>query len=57
MLQVKALTTAKASALQLLPFYIRVGATLNALFPDIGQGLAKTAEDEFTSLQARQQSV
>ncbi|KAK9809827.1 hypothetical protein WJX73_010709 [Symbiochloris irregularis] len=50
---VKALVTLKASALQLLPFYVRVGATLNALFPDIGQGLVRHAESTFTSLQAR----
>ena len=48
--QVKALSTVKASALQLLPFYIRIGATLSDLFPDIGQGLVKKAEDEFSLL-------
>lgn len=53
LLQVKALTNVKASTLQLLPYYMRIGATLNELFPDIGQGLAKHAEDEFASLLVR----
>ena len=51
--QVKALTAVKASHLQLLPFYMRIGATLHALFPDIGQGLHKVGEDDFNSLLVR----
>ena len=36
---------------QLLPFYSRVIATLNKVFPDVGAAIVKAQEDEFSYLQ------
>ena len=37
-LQTQALCEVPRGGLQLLPYYIRVAASLNQVFPDIGQG-------------------
>lgn len=55
--QVKALCENQRGNVQLLPFYMRIAATLSAVFPDVGAALLKAQEDEFEHLQVRAPSA
>ncbi len=56
-LQVRALLDTQHGNPQMLPFYCRVTATLNQVFPDIGEAVAEAQKADFMHLRVSVLSV